>query len=190
MRSDANELPWSTVGRTLVIGGVVIGVLDVAGVRLSRLRHRPDRQRCLLSRRQEHPHRDRHGLVDDRGHAAVRARARHRRRLPARLGRRCDPVFLHRAVVDPRGAADRGLRADDPGVHRQERRKLFETGIERSDLKLLFLCLVIGLDRVRDDVPPRARRDAEAARARLRAGVAGVRRRVRPRSWRGTSCPT
>jgi hypothetical protein len=62
----------------------------------------------------------------------------------------------------------------------------FETGAERSDLKVFLLCADPRPDRLGHAVPTGARRDAEAARARLRAGrqAFGVSRRA---SWRATS---
>ena len=55
---------------------------------------------------------------------------------------------------------------------------LFETGVERADVKLFLLCTVLGPDRLGRAVPAPARRDAEAARARLRAGRQRLRRQL------------
>ena len=54
--------------------------------------------------------------------------------------------------------------------------ELFETGVERSDLKMFLLCVILGLTGWATALPPGARRDAEAARARIRAGRHRVRR--------------
>jgi ABC-type dipeptide/oligopeptide/nickel transport system permease subunit len=64
----------------------------------------------------------------------------------------------------------------------------FATSAERADARLLALCLILGMTSW-TGVPPAARRDAEAARAGIRAGGAGLRRRPRA-SWAATSCPT
>jgi ABC-type dipeptide/oligopeptide/nickel transport system permease component len=86
-------------------------------------------------------------------------------------------------------AADRRLRADGAGLPGQAPRVVRDRA-ERADLKLFLLCVILGLTGWAGAVPAAARRDAEAARAGLRAG-----RRwpsaSRPRaSWRATSCPT
>ena len=66
---------------------------------------------------------------------------------------------------------------------------LFETGAERADLKIFLLCVILGLTGWARAVPAGARRDAQAARARIRAG--GHRLRRRPRAHHGaTSRPT
>ena len=87
-----------------------------------------------------------------------------------------DPVPLHGAVVDPVGAADRRVRADDPGVHRQERRRRSRPALERADVRLFLLAVILGVTGWATLRAPAARRDAEAGGARLRAGGARVRR--------------
>ena len=67
---------------------------------------------------------------------------------------------------------------------------MFETGVERADVKLFLLCAVLGLTGWAGPVPAAARRDDEAARARLRAGRQRVRRQRRRASWCATSSPT
>ena len=52
----------------------------------------------------------------------------------------------------------------------------FETGVERSDLKVFLLCAILGVTGWATLCRLVRGRDAEAARARLRAGRSGLRR--------------
>ena len=56
--------------------------------------------------------------------------------------------------------------------------QLFETGAERADLRLLLLCVILGVTGWARLCRLLRARDAEAARARVRAGRHGVRRRA------------
>ena len=114
------EVPWRPMLLTAFGHRALrrVGRRAVAG--LSRVRHRPDRQRRPVPGDEVDPHRGGDRLARHARHAAVRDRVRHPRRLLQGPGRRRDPVPVHDAVVDSVGAADRGVRPDDPGVRRQE----------------------------------------------------------------------
>ena len=149
----------------------------VAGV--PRVRHGPDRQRRPVPGDQVDPHRGRDRLARHARHAAVRDRVRHPRGLLQGPHRRCHPVPVHDAVVDPFGAADRCVRADDPGLRRQESADVRDRPGARRHPPVPALGDP-GPHRLGGARPAAARGNAEAVGARLRAGRARV-RRVEPR---------
>ncbi len=144
MRWGANELPWSTVGRTLVIGGIAIGI--------------------LLSLASGY-----HVFGTDLTGNDVFYRVIKSIRTAIVMGSLTTAATLPFALVLGilggylRGWADDAIQyfytvlSSIPAVlliaacvlmiqvFIDKNGNLFETGIERSDLKLLFLCLIIGL---------------------------------------------
>ncbi len=140
-----------------------------------RVRHRPDRQRRPVPGDQIGAHGGRDRLARHARDAAVRDRVRHPRRLLQGRGRRRDPVPLHGALVDPFGAADRRVRADDPGLHRQEPADVRDRPRARGHPAVPARGDP-GDHRLGGARAAPARRDAEALRARLRAGGARLRR--------------
>ena len=156
---------------------------------LPRLRHRQDRQRRPVPGAQEHPHRAGHRHADHDRDAAVCHRLRHPGRLLQGPGRRRHPVRLHGADVDSVGAADRRVRADDPGLHRQE-----SAAVRHRARARRHPAVPAGRDpghhRLDRACAAAARRNAQAGRAGLRAGGARLRRLRRAASCAATSCPT
>ena len=129
------------------------------------------------------------GTLATRGHAAAGGGAGHPGRLLPGLGRRGDPVPLHRAVVGAQRAADRRLRADGAGLPGQAPRAVRDRRRARRP-EALPAVRGAGPHRLGRAVPAAARRDAEAARARIRAGGHRLRRRRRAHHGAATSCPT
>ena len=158
--------------RFAVHGG---GRVDRAVHRLSRAGHRPHRQRRAVAGLEEHPHGVGHRQPDHAGHAAAGHRVRHLGRLFQGQGRRRHPVPVHHHHLDSGRAAGGGLRADDAGLHRQPRRAVRHLGRARRSAPVPAVHDP-GPDRLVRPVPPAARRDAQAARAGICAGGAGLRR--------------
>ncbi len=111
--------------------------------------------------------------VDDRD-IATRCRVGRDGGLLPRLGRRGHPISLHRALIGAERAAAACVLMVQ--VYLDKHAELFETGIERADLKLFPALLRAWRDRVGGPLPPAARRHDEAARTRIRAGRHRVRR--------------
>ena len=153
-------------------GHGAVGPLPPAG-------HRPHRQRRALPVAEEHPHRLRHRHAGHRGDAAAGGGAGPAGGLFQGLGRRGHPVPLHRAVVGAQRAAHRRLRADGAGLPRQEPRPLRDRRRARRPQALPAVRRARP-HRLGRAVPAAARRDAQAARTRIRAGRQRLRRRPRP----------
>jgi peptide/nickel transport system permease protein len=94
------------------------------------------------------------------------------------------------AELDPRRPADRGRGADDAGIHEQQPGPVRHSLTERADMRLLFLCLILGVTSwtglcrlLRGEALKLRELDYVAGRARLRRVVTSA-------SFAAMICPT
>ena len=91
---------------------------------------------------------------------------------------------------DSRRAADRRVGADDAGAASTAIPSWFQTAAQRADLRLLSLCVILGLTSWTGLARLLRGETLKLSRARVHPGGARLRRVATRASSRATSCPT